>query len=119
MFARFDENPAMTLEDIKETKRYRRTDGRTDNVKTVYPPQTKFAGGINIYASRSETLISILQYLVYYTLLPVAIYKLLQICENENSSLESKSLLHIYGRGTWFILICNLLSYYLQFHKKM
>ena len=62
MFARFDENPAMTLEDIKETKRYGRTDGqrenlkilrkqsvtdgRTDNVKTVYPPQTKFARGI-------------------------------------------------------------------------
>ena len=23
-----------------------RTDGRTDNVKTVYPLQTKFAGGI-------------------------------------------------------------------------
>ena len=52
MFARFDENLAMTLEDIKETKGYgrtdRRTDGRTDNVKTVYPPQTKFAGGIII-----------------------------------------------------------------------
>ena len=54
MFARFDENPAITLEDIKETKRYGRTDARTygrthtckDNVKTVYPPQTKFAGGI-------------------------------------------------------------------------
>ena len=46
MFARFDENPAMALQDIKETKRYGRTDGRTDNVKTVYPPQTKFAGGI-------------------------------------------------------------------------
>ena len=54
MFARFDENPAMTLQDIKETKRYGRTDRwtdarthtRTDNVKTVYPPQTKFAGGI-------------------------------------------------------------------------
>ena len=62
MFARFDENPAMTLKDIKETKRYgrthgqtdartdgcmdRRMHGRTDNVKTVYPPQTKFAGGI-------------------------------------------------------------------------
>ena len=43
MFARFDENPTMTLQDIKETKRY----GRTHNVKTVYPPQTKFAGGIN------------------------------------------------------------------------
>ena len=51
MFARFDENQAMTFQDIKETKRYGRTDGRThartDNVKTVYPPQTKFAGGIN------------------------------------------------------------------------
>ena len=53
MFARFDENPAMTLQDIKKTKRYGRTDGRTDGrthastdkVKTVYPPQTKFAGG--------------------------------------------------------------------------
>ena len=39
-----DENPAMTLRVIKETKRY----GRTDNVKTVYPLQTKFAGGITI-----------------------------------------------------------------------
>ena len=46
MFARFDENPAMTLQDIRETKRYGQTDARTDNVKTVYPPQTKFAGGI-------------------------------------------------------------------------
>ena len=54
MFARFYENPAMTLQDIKEAKRYgrtdrrthTRTDARTDNVKTVYPPQTKFAGGI-------------------------------------------------------------------------
>ena len=58
MFARFDENPAMTLRVIKDTKRYgrtdgrthgrtdTRTDGRTDNVKTVYPLQTKFAGGI-------------------------------------------------------------------------
>ena len=57
MFARFDENPAMTLRVIKETKRYGRTDGRTDartdgrtdartdNVKTVYPLQTKFADG--------------------------------------------------------------------------
>ena len=45
MFARFNENPAMTLQDIKETKRYGRTDARTDNVKTVYPLQTKFAGG--------------------------------------------------------------------------
>ena len=31
MFARFDENPAMTLQDIKETKRYGRTDGQREN----------------------------------------------------------------------------------------
>ena len=72
-----------------------------------------------MYASRSETLISILKYLFYYTLLAVAIYKLLQICENENSSLESRSLLHVYGCGTWFILLCNLLTYYLQSHKNV
>ena len=29
MFARFDENPAMTLQNIKETKRYGLTDTRT------------------------------------------------------------------------------------------
>ena len=43
MFTRFDENPAMTLR-------------RTDNVKTVYPLQTKFAGGI-INASLQKLLI--------------------------------------------------------------
>ena len=46
MFARFDENPAMPLQDIKETKCYGRMHGRTDNVKTLYPRQSKFAGGI-------------------------------------------------------------------------
>ena len=49
MFARFDENPAMTLQDIKKTKSYGCTHGRThgwtDNVKTVYPPQSFFFGG--------------------------------------------------------------------------
>ena len=54
MFARFDENPAMTLQDIKETKRY----GRTDSVKTVFPPQTKFAAGIIIYSSTFQGLFS-------------------------------------------------------------
>ena len=58
MFARFDENPAMTLRVIKETKRYGRTDARTDNVKTVYPLQTKFAGGIkNLGDTAFHTLI--------------------------------------------------------------
>ena len=45
MFTRFDENAAMTLQVIKKTKRYGRTDGRTDNVKTVYPTTNKVCGG--------------------------------------------------------------------------
>ena len=44
MFARFDENPAMTLQDIKETKRYGRTevrmDGRTDEQRENSLPTT-------------------------------------------------------------------------------
>ena len=50
-YARFDEIPSKTLKDIKETKRYGRTDGRTDKVKTVYPPTNtvcRGAGGIII-----------------------------------------------------------------------
>ena len=56
MFARFYENPAMTLQDIKETKRYGRTHTRTDgqrenSIPTTNkvcggPPNTKFVGGI-------------------------------------------------------------------------
>ena len=53
IFAKFDENPAITLQVIKKTKRYGRThartdgrtDGRTDNVKTVYPTTNKVCGG--------------------------------------------------------------------------
>ena len=41
MFVRFDEIPAMT-------SRYYGTKSLwTDNMKIVYPPQAKFAGGIN------------------------------------------------------------------------
>ena len=47
MFASIDENPAMTLQDIKETKRYRQTHTRMDNVKTVYPATNKVCGGYN------------------------------------------------------------------------
>ena len=68
MFARFSENPAMILYDIKETKRYgrthARTDARTDNVKTVYPPQTKFAGGIIIIFHPAVLEKKTLQFLV-------------------------------------------------------
>ena len=45
MFARFDENPAMTLRVIKETKRCGRTDARTDNVKQYTPYKQSLGGG--------------------------------------------------------------------------
>ena len=48
VFAKFDEIPSMTLQDIKETKRHGhtfvRSFGRTDNVKTVYPPTNTVLG---------------------------------------------------------------------------
>ena len=47
MFARFDENPAMTLRVIKETKRYGRTDGRTHGQReNSIPPTNKVCGGM-------------------------------------------------------------------------
>ena len=47
MFARFDENTAMTLQDIKETKRYGRTHARTDGQRENSIPTTnKIPGGI-------------------------------------------------------------------------
>ena len=63
MFARFDENPAMNLQDIKETIRYGRTDGHTDartdgQRANIYPPQTKFAGGIIIASLNDEITLS-------------------------------------------------------------
>ena len=56
MFARFNENPAMTLQDIKETKRYGQTDARTDGQtdrrtdgqrENSIPPTNKVCGGYN------------------------------------------------------------------------
>ena len=44
MFAKFDEIPAMTLQNIKETKRYGRTHGQREN----NIPTTKFVRGIII-----------------------------------------------------------------------
>ena len=45
MFARFDENPAMTLQDIKKTKRYQRTHGQREN---SIPTTNKVCGGIKV-----------------------------------------------------------------------
>ena len=51
VFAKFGEIPSMTLEVIKETKRFGHTVGRSvglsDNVKTVYPPKNTVCGGYN------------------------------------------------------------------------
>ena len=45
MFARFDENPAMTLQDIKETKCYGRTDVQTDGQRENSIPTTNKVWG--------------------------------------------------------------------------
>ena len=46
MFARFDENPTMTLRVIKETKCYGQMDGRTDGQReNSIPPTNKVCGG--------------------------------------------------------------------------
>ena len=50
MFARFDENPAITLQDIKETKRYGRTHARTTGQtdgqpENSIPTTNKVCGG--------------------------------------------------------------------------
>ena len=62
VFAKFDEIPSTTLQDIKETKRYGHTFvrsfvcsfGRTDNVKTVYPPTNTVCGGYK--KTQTETM---------------------------------------------------------------
>ena len=41
IFAKFDENPAITLQVIKKTKRYGRTDGRTDGQRENSIPHHK------------------------------------------------------------------------------
>ena len=65
MFARFDENPAMTLRVIKETKRYGRTDARTDartdgrtdgQRENSIPSTNKVCGGYKIYISGCHIL---------------------------------------------------------------
>ena len=55
MFARFDENPAMTLRVIKKTKRYGRTHGRTHGQReNSIPPTNKVCGGYNKFKDKEE-----------------------------------------------------------------
>ena len=56
VFAKFDEIPSMILKVIKETKRYGHTVGRSDNVKTVYPPTNSVYGGYNYDGLESQML---------------------------------------------------------------
>ena len=58
MFARFDKNQAMNLQDIKETKRYGRTGAWTDGQReNSIPPTNKVCGG-GITRSDQTTIIS-------------------------------------------------------------
>ena len=67
VFAKFDEIPSMILQDIKETKRYGHTDGRSfvrsDNVKTVYPPTNKVCGGYK-YSIPKQSNVTLASFLV-------------------------------------------------------
>ena len=61
VFARFDVIPSMILQDIKETKHYGhtlgRSEGRTD-VKTVYPPTNTVCGDITMYYSQIRQILN-------------------------------------------------------------
>ena len=65
VFAKFDEIPSKTLQDIKETKRHGHTFvssfvcsfGRTDNVETVYPPINTVCGGHKYSSVFNKTII--------------------------------------------------------------
>ena len=55
MCAWFDDNPAMTLRVIKETKRYGRTDARTDGQReNSIPPTNKVCGGYNKWSEHPK-----------------------------------------------------------------
>ena len=60
VFAKFDEIPSMILEVIKKTKCYGHTDGRSDNVKTVYPPTNTVCGGYNKFIKELEVSIKLI-----------------------------------------------------------
>ena len=81
MFARFDENPAMTLQDFMETKRYGRTDAHTDarthtrthgQRENSIPTTNKVCGGYNqaVY----QKLIPIWFYLTLFILMDYSLH---------------------------------------------
>ena len=59
MSAEIDEYPSLRFQDIRKKKQRRgrthgRTYGRTDNVKTIYTPQTMFTGINKTNSSETE-----------------------------------------------------------------
>ena len=61
MFARFNENPAMILQDIKETKRYGWTDAQTHartngQRENSIPPTNKVCGGYKYFLLLSQAI---------------------------------------------------------------
>ena len=74
MLARFDDIPAMTLLDIKETKHYRRTEARRQHENSIPPKQ--FAGGIMNYTGNPiHGALSTVNKQFVVSLLLVLIYK--------------------------------------------
>ena len=67
-YARFDEIPSRSLKDIKETKR----NGRTDNVKTVYPPTNTVCGGYNKRNKKNITIVHLK--IVIFIAIKIAVY---------------------------------------------
>ena len=59
-----------------------RSEGRTDNVKTVYPPQTKFAGGITKILMTNDSLmkVKVLQNAPFERMLPFEHSAILLTC---------------------------------------
>ena len=62
LFAKFDEIPSMIFQDIKEqkvmsTRSDSRTDRRSDNMKTLYPPTNTVWGGIKTSLAKFEIIV--------------------------------------------------------------
>ena len=57
VFARFDENPAMTLRVIKETKHYGRTVAPTDGRENIIHTTNKICGGGGGITRRDNPLV--------------------------------------------------------------
>ena len=59
MPAKFHEIPSKGLQDSKETKRYGRTDARTDGQRenSIPPLKLRFGGGYKYFVSQNEILL--------------------------------------------------------------